>query len=104
MVVGDVIMLHDSDTGASAKSAIRPCMVVAISSAIVLVAPRSASVKGKVPTPVECATGLDKEGSFSGWRCAVARAVAESADNRGQLAEPYRAEVLALHKRKRGGK
>ena len=77
-------------------------MVVALSPAIVLVAPRSASVKGKVPTPIGSATGLDKEGSFSGWRCRVSIAAAEAAENRGQLAEPYRAEVLALHARKGG--
>lgn len=101
IAVGDVLMLPDLQTGASKKPVLRPCMVVAISGAIVLVAPRSASVKGKVPTPAGVAKGLNKEGSFSGWRCRVSRNVAEVAENLGPLAEPYYAEVLALHRPKK---
>ena len=104
IVVGDVLMLLDHDTGASPKPVRRPCMVVAISSAIVLVAPRSASVSGAVPTPIGAATGLNKEGSFSGWRCRVSRVIAEAAENRGQLGEPYKSEILAMQKRKGPGK
>ena len=100
IAIGDVLMLFDNDTGASKKPVRRPCMVVTISPAIVIVAPRSASVAGKVPTPVGAASGLDKEGSFSGWRCRVPRSVAEAAGNRGQLEEPFKGEVLALQKRK----
>jgi hypothetical protein len=101
IAVGDVLMLLDHHTGASTKAVRRPCMVVAISPAIVLVAPRSASVAGKVRTPVGAA-GLDKEGSFSGWRCRVSRSTAEAAENRGQLEEPYKSEVLAAQGRKGG--
>lgn len=104
IAVGDVLMLLDHDTGASTKAVRRPCMVVAISPAIVLVAPRSASVSGSVPTPIGAATGLNKEGSFSGWRCRVSRAIAEAAENRGQLAEPYKSEILAMQRRKGPGK
>jgi hypothetical protein len=94
--VGDVLTLHDADTGASGKNVVRPCMVVAVSSAIVLVAPRSVSVGGSVPTPTHASLAFNKPGSFSGWRCRVGRVAAEAAPNHGQLAEPYRAEIIAL--------
>lgn len=99
--VGDVLVLHDADTGASPKNEVRPCMVVAIASAVVAVAPRSASVKGSVETPVGASTAFTKPGSFSGWRCRVGLAAALAADNHGQLAEPYRNEVLALSRRRK---
>jgi hypothetical protein len=98
--VGDVLTLHDADTGASSKSVERPCMVLAISSAIVVVAPRSVSVRGSVPTPASASCGFNKPGSFSGWRCRVGRVAAEAAPNHGQLAEPYRAEIIALSARR----
>ncbi|MDX6589545.1 MAG: hypothetical protein QOI84_819 [Solirubrobacterales bacterium] len=93
--VGDVLMLHDLDTGASNKPVVRPCMVVAMTAAIVIVAPRTASGSGEVPTPAGAAKGLNKEGRFGSWRCRVPRRVAETAQNNGQLSEPYRSEVLA---------
>lgn len=77
----------------------RPCLVVAASSAIVVVAPRSASHKDAVPTPASASPGFTKPGSFGRWRCRVARKAAEAAINHGQLAEPYLAEVLALQRR-----
>lgn len=93
--VGDVLMLHDLDTGASKKSVIRPCMVVAMTAAIVIVAPRTTSGSGEVPTPAGAAKGLNKDGRFGSWRCRVPRQIAEAAQNNGQLNEPYRSEVLA---------
>lgn len=98
--VGDVLTLHDADTGASSKNVVRPCMVVAISSAIVVVAPRSVSVYGTIPTPASASPGFNKPGSFSVWRCRVGRVAAEAAPHHGQLAEPYRAEIIALSARK----
>jgi hypothetical protein len=96
IAIGDVLMLHDADTGASMKDVHRPCLVLAITSTIVVVAPRSASVYGPVPTPREASTAFNKGGSFSGWRRPVSRSVAEAAENHGQLTEPYLQEALAL--------
>lgn len=100
IAVGDVLMLQDADTGASAKRVTRPCVVLALSPAIVVVVPRSASHKGLVPTPETASPGFNKPGSFSRWRVRVARQIAEGAINHGQLAEPYLAEVLALQRRR----
>ncbi len=100
IAVGDVLTLHDADTGASKKNVMRPCIVVAISSAVVVVAPRSVSVSGSVPTPAAASAGFNKEGSFSRWRCRVGRVAAEAALNHGQLAEPYRGEIIALSARR----
>lgn len=94
--MGDVLMLHDSDTGASKKDVWRPCMVLAVTSTVVLVAPRSTSVSGSVATPPEASSAFDKDGHFSRWRRPVSRPVAETADNYGQLAEPYLQAVLSL--------
>ncbi|HXV06311.1 MAG TPA: hypothetical protein VFP23_10450 [Solirubrobacterales bacterium] len=94
--VGDVLMLDDRDTGASKKSVVRPCMVIAMSTAIAIVAPRTTSGSGEVSTPIGAAKGLNREGRFGSWRCRVPRAIAEAAQNNGQLGEPYRSEVLAL--------
>ncbi len=99
--VGDVLALHDADTGASNKNVVRPCVVVAIASSVVVVAPRSVSVSGSVPTPATASDGFNKEGSFSRWRCRVGRVAAETAPNHGQLTEPYRGEVLALSRRRK---
>ena len=99
ITVGDVLALHDADTGASTKNVVRPCLVIAIGSTIVVVAPRSVSVSAKVPTPPSASPGFDKPGSFSRWRCRVGRPAAEAATNHGQLAEPYRSQVLALSAR-----
>jgi hypothetical protein len=96
IAVGDVLTLHDADTGASTKNVLRPCLVIAIGPTIVVVAPRSVSVNGKVPTPATASPGFDKPGSFSRWRCRVGRPVAEAALNHGQIAEPYRSQILAL--------
>jgi hypothetical protein len=101
IAVGDVLTLHDADTGASDKNVTRPCMVIAVASTIVVVAPRSVSVSGPVPTPISASPGFSKPGSFSRWRRPVGRAAAEAAPNHGQLAEPYRGQVLALFSRKR---
>ena len=101
IAVGDVLMLHDADTGASTKDDVRPCMVVAQSATIVVVAPRSVSVKGRVPTPASASAGFSKPGSFSRWRCRIGRAAADRARNYGQLDEPYRTQVLKLHARRR---
>jgi hypothetical protein len=98
--VGDVLTLHDADTGASPKNVMRPCMVIAIGSAVVAVAPRSVSVKGAVPTPTSASVAFTKDGSFSRWRIRVSLPTAVAAPNHGQLAEPYRSEVLALFVRK----
>ena len=96
-------MLCDLDTGASPKhDAVRPCVVVAVASAIVVVAPRSASVKGLLPTPADASTAFDKPGSFSRWRCRVSRTTAEEATNHGALAEPYLRELLAMVRRRTG--
>ena len=100
IAVGDVLTLHDADTGASGKNVTRPCMVIAVSAAIVVVAPRSVSVNGPVPTPASASPGFSKPGSFSRWRCRVGRRAADAAANHGQLAEPYRAQVLALFVRR----
>jgi hypothetical protein len=96
IAVGDVLMLHDSDTGASKKDVWRPCMVLAITSTVAIVAPRSASVPGSVTTPPEASSAFNKDGHFSRWRRPVSRPVAEAADNHGQLAEPYLRAVLSL--------
>lgn len=101
IAVGDVLLLHDADTGASNKNVMRPCVVVAIASSVVVVAPRSASVKGPVETPVGASTAFTKPGSFSGWRCRVGLAAALAADNHRQLTEPYRGEVLVLSRRRK---
>lgn len=89
-------MLHDSDTGASRKDVWRPCMVLAITSTVVIVAPRSASVPGSVETPTAASSAFNKEGHFSRWRRPVSRAIADAAENHGQLAEPYLQEVLSF--------
>lgn len=89
-------MLHDSDTGASKKDVWRPCMVLAITSTVAIVAPRSTSVPGSVMTPPEASSAFDKEGHFSRWRRPVSRPVAETAENHGELAEPYLREALSL--------
>jgi hypothetical protein len=94
IAVGDVLMLHDSDTGASKKDFWRPCMVLAITSTVAIVAPRSASVP--VMTPAGASSAFNKDGHFSRWRRPVSRPVAEAAENHGRLAEPYLREVLAL--------
>lgn len=99
IAVGDVLTIHDADTGASTKNALRPCLVIAIGPTIVVVAPRSVSVRGKVPTPATASSGFDRAGSFSRWRCRVGRPAAEAATNHGQMAEPYRSRVLALSTR-----
>jgi len=99
IAVGDVLTLHDADTGASPKNVVRPCVVVAVGATIVVVAPRSVSVTGPVATPVAASRGFTAEGSFSRWRCRVSRSAAEAGINHGQLAEPYRTLVLALHAR-----
>ncbi len=89
-------MLHDSDTGASKKNVWRPCMVLAITSTVAMVAPRSASVPGSVMTPAKASSAFSKDGHFSRWRRSVSRPVADAAENHGRLAEPYLREVLAL--------
>lgn len=94
--VGDVLMLHDSDTGASNKDVWRPCVVVAITSTVAIVAPRSASVHGSINTPAEASSAFNKDGAFSRWRRPVSRPVADAAENHGQLAEPYLREVLSI--------
>ena len=99
IAVGDVLILHDADTGASTKNVLRPCLVIAITSTMVVVAPRSVSVSGKVPTPATASTGFDRPGSFSRWRCRVGRPTAEAATHHGQMTEPYRSQVLALSAR-----
>jgi hypothetical protein len=99
IAVGDVLTLYDADTGASTKNVLRPCLVIAIGPTIVVVAPRSVSVSGKIPTPTAASSGFDKAGSFSRWRCRVGRPAAEAATNHGQMAEPYRSQVLALSAR-----
>jgi hypothetical protein len=96
IAVGDVLMLHDSDTGASKKDVWRPCMVLAVTSTVAIVAPRSASVPGSVMTPAEASSAFNKDGHFGRWRRPVSRPVAEEAENHGRLAEPYLREVLAL--------
>jgi hypothetical protein len=96
IAVGDVLTLHDADTGASGKNRTRPCMVVAIGATVVIVAPRSVSVAGPVPTPISASPGFTKSGSFSRWRCRVGRVAADGAVNHGQLAEPYRSQVLVM--------
>jgi hypothetical protein len=96
IAVGDVLMLHDSDTGASKKDVWRPCMVLAITSTLAIVAPRSASVPRSVMTPAEASRAFNKDGHFSRWRQRVSRPAAEAAENYGQLAEPYLREVLSL--------
>jgi hypothetical protein len=96
IAVGDVLMLHDSDTGASRKDVWRPCMVVAVTSTVAIVAPRSASVAGSVLTPREASSAFNKDGHFSRWRRPVTLPVAEAAENHGQLAEPYLQDVLTL--------
>jgi hypothetical protein len=101
IAVGDVLMLHDADTGASDKDVVRPCMVVTQSATIVIVAPRSVSVTGLVPTPEDASPAFNKPGSFSRWRRPVGRAAADQATNHGQLEEPYRTQVLKLHARRR---
>jgi hypothetical protein len=100
IAVGDVLTLNDADTGASNKNVERPCMVLAIGSAVVVVAPRSVSVRGSVPTPETGSAGFNKPGSFSRWRCRVGRSAAEAAPNHGHLAEPYRGQVIALSARR----
>jgi len=100
IAVGDVLMLQDADTGASAKRVMRPCVVLALSPAIVVVAPRSAFYNNLLPTTETASPGFNKPGSFSRWRVRVARQIAEGAINHGQLAEPYLAEVLALQRRR----
>lgn len=100
IAVGDVLTLHDVDTGASAKSVVRPCVVLAVGSTIVVAAPRSVSISGKVWTPASASPGFDRAGSFSRWRCRVGRPAAEAALNHGPLAEPYRSQVLSLFTRR----
>jgi hypothetical protein len=100
IAVGDVLTLHDADTGASGKNVTRPCVVVAIGATVVIVAPRSVSVAGAVPTPIAASPAFTKAGSFSRWRCRVGRVAAEAAVNHGQLAEPYRSQVLAMSARR----
>jgi len=101
IAVGDVLLLHDCDTGASSKNVLRPCVVVAVGSAVVVVAPRSVSARGPVRTPASASTAFTKPGSFSGWRCRVGLLAALAAETHGQLAEPYRSEVLALGRRQK---
>jgi hypothetical protein len=98
--VGDVLVLHDADTGASKKNVWRPCMVLAVTSTVVIVAPRSGSVSGSIETPTGASTAFTKAGYFSRWRCRVSTPVAETAANHGPLAEPYLGEVLALNARR----
>jgi len=101
IAVGDVLVLHDADTGASLKSVVRPCMVVVVRPASVVVAPRSASAKGLISTPPAASTAFSTTGNFSKWRLPVSRVIADAAPNHGQLAEPYRSKVLALFARRR---
>jgi hypothetical protein len=68
--VGDVLMLHDADTGASDKDVVRPCAVVTQSATIVIVALRSVSITDLVPTPADASAAFNKPGSFSRWRAA----------------------------------
>jgi hypothetical protein len=96
IAVGDVLMLHHSDTGASSKNVWRPCTVIAVTSTIAIVAPRSASVAGSVMTPPGASSAFNKDGHFSRWRERVSLPVAEASENHGQLAEPYLGEVLSL--------
>jgi hypothetical protein len=39
IAVGDVLTLHDADTGGSQKNVVRPCVVIAVGATIVVVAP-----------------------------------------------------------------
>jgi hypothetical protein len=71
-------------------------MVVAVTSTVAIVAPRSASVAGSVLTPREASSAFNKDGHFSRWRRPVTLPVAEAAENHGQLAEPYLQDVLTL--------
>jgi hypothetical protein len=100
IAVGDVLVLHDADTGASEKNVWRPCMVLAVTSTVVIVAPRSGSVPGSIETPTGASTAFTRVGYFSRWRRPVSPPVAEAADNHGPLAEPYLGEVLVLNARR----
>jgi hypothetical protein len=100
IAVGDVLVLNDADTGASKKNVWRPCMVLAVTSTVIIVAPRSGSVPGSIETPTGASTAFTKVGYFSRWRCPVSPPAAETAENHGPLVEPYLGEVLALNARK----
>lgn len=101
IAVGDVLMLHDADTGASDKDVVRPCMVVTQSATIVVVAPRSVSVTRSVPTPADASPAFNKPGSFSRWRRPVGRAAADDAvfsrEDADRLAAEYRASAVSGH-------
>lgn len=71
-------------------------MILAVQPTMVIVVPRSASRQGRIQTPASASPGFSKPGDFSRWRRPVSRYLAEQAQNHGQLAEPYRSQVLAL--------
>jgi len=99
--IGDILYLHDHETKASDKDIMRWCMVIAITGSMLRVAPRSATNPGPVFCPAEAMKRFTKDGWFSRWAISVPVAVADAAENIGQLREPERTQVLELFARRR---
>lgn len=98
--IGDVVMLHDSDTGFSQKPVVRPYAVVAIAGSSVTVVPRTASGSSGIKSPAGDPKGLSKHGRFVRVPIPVSRWLVDEAQNLGPLSEGLKSDVIAMLERK----
>lgn len=94
IAVGDVLYLHDKDTGFSNKDKWRWCIVTAVTGTHVRVAGRSASRTDGYPLPKEAVAEFDKDGHVPGPPQRVPLAVAMKARRVGPLPSPYLEQLL----------
>ncbi len=78
----------------------RWCMVVAIVGRTVRLAPRSASVPAAVFSPMSSKPEFTADGWFGRWSATADLADVQAAQNIGQIPDPERTQILALHQRR----
>jgi hypothetical protein len=92
--VGDVLYLHDHDTGISRKDVYRWCIVTAVVGQHVRVAGRSTTREDGVPVPAEAMDEFDADGWVPRPPVRISLALASSARNIGQLDAHYVQQIL----------
>jgi hypothetical protein len=94
MEVGDVLYLHDSVTGFSAKDCMRWCIVTAVIGRHVRVAGRSTTRTDGVPVPEATMDEFTADGWVLSPPVRVSLSDALNARNIGRLPEHYLQQVL----------
>lgn len=104
--IGDVIRVDDRITRFSKKkrNRMRWCMVAAVFGPHVRVVGRTATGRSGVFTPALTLPQFDRDGYFWPGSARIPLSIAAGCRNIGQLPEPYRSQVLAQTRRRRGGR